>query len=123
MKRFALTLCTFFLLIGCESAQSVVIDTETSPEVSIYNQTVSSDLHTIHYLSDNMDRGNHEYFNSTLIVEPRINKNELNRGTIVFVDEEISRIIGLPNESVKIDNGKVLIDGVQLDTFMVKPTV
>lgn len=82
---------------------------------------------TIQWLSDTMDRGNHNLntnVHGNLIVS---NENEnFNRGDIIYyeIDQQlIGRIIGLPGELVEIREGQIYINNKKLDTFYGVATV
>ncbi|UQZ81224.1 Signal peptidase I [Paenibacillus konkukensis] len=84
-----------------------------------------------HHGYDNMDRGHHEYDNVDVVVDPTYYQaNPVQRGDVVYYqnpkkggatdngsEKEISRIVALPGESIRIDKGQIYIDGRKLDTF------
>ncbi|MCC3359398.1 signal peptidase I [Bacillus sp. REN16] len=134
MKEFSFFLFSI-LLVGCtQGAEYSKVDV-------IKDNNTSSEVHFVapkeHYLlvewkSDAMDRGNHDYdtdYHSELVVEP--NYNPLERGDIIYyqmIESEVKnnpaipenylgRIVGLPGETVVIQNGQVYIDNQALDTF------
>lgn len=93
----------------------------------------------VNWSSDNMDRGNHEYDSSvhgSLVVRDK--DTSIERGDVIYFeipefsdravemelsDQQISRIVGLPGETIEIKQGQVYIDGKPLDTFYAKATV
>lgn len=78
-----------------------------------------------------MDRGQHDYYKDQLAIDPGYyTEHTLNRGDVVYFKNpsfrdgkinqsefSISRIIGLPDERVKIKKGQIYINGQMLDTF------
>jgi signal peptidase I len=121
IKKMVLIL--FALLITSCSEQSVV-DSKTSKDI---NEIVPS-INTIIYnhLYDNMDFGNHEYANK-VVVNPEYYKSKtITRGDVVYYDAstynntltmEISRVVGLSGETIKIDKGQIYINNKPLDSF------
>ncbi|WKA56533.1 signal peptidase I [Planococcus shixiaomingii] len=115
------------------AASEVVKDEDTKPEVELVEANENTKL--IQWLSDSMDRGNHDYdtmAHSELVVE--LNYSEANRGDVIYyktpesaVEKNpqlpefyIARVVGLPGETVEISNGQVFIDDKKLDTFYSK---
>ena len=105
-------------------------DENTKDEVEFIEATEGTIL--IDWGLDAMDRGNHDYdtiTHSELVVEPEYLKAV--RGDVVYykipaeVIEQnpmipeyyISRVVGLPGETVGISNGQVYIDGMKLEAF------
>lgn len=73
-------------------------------------------------MSDNMDRGNHDYYDKSLAIEPYMDVENIPRGDVVFFENEngekdISRVVALPGEKIKISKGQIFINGQRLDTF------
>lgn len=80
---------------------------------------------------DNMDRGNHEFDGIDVVVDQTYYKtNFVHRGEIIYYrnpqttnlkinlsENEISRVVALPGEKLRIDKGQIYIDGRKLDTF------
>jgi|SRR5690625_437861 len=103
-----------------EMTQGEIIDNETPetlPEVE-----VSDDMYTMEWLSDSMDRGNHDLITSeygNLVISNEIQSIE--RGNIVHYQydqqQHIGRVIGLPGETVMIQEGQVYIDDQKLNAF------
>lgn len=91
----------------------IITDTYTSskvPEVEGTNGIIS-----IEWLSDSMDRGNHEYDTSAhglLVVDSTI--GDLGRGQVVYyntpnvLEKNIGRIVGLPGETVEIKKARYI---------------
>ncbi len=80
------------------------------------------DSFTIEWLSDSMDRGEHDLetnVHGRLVVFPIL--NPMDRGDILYYEmdgeRQIGRIVGLPGETVEIRNGQVYIDDKKLNTF------
>lgn len=109
------------LMTACSASAGTLTDTVTSMEVETI-ENASSITTTYHHMYDNMDRGNHDYFNKTMAVDTNINVSNITRGTVVFFErkdgeKDISRVIALPGEKVKIDNGQIYINGKKLISF------
>ena len=89
---------------------------ETLPKI-----TLTDSSFTIEWLSDSMDRGNHDLntnVHGNLVVSNEI--ENLNRGDIIYYEMDkdlIGRIIGLPGETVEIREGQIYINSKKLDTF------
>lgn len=78
-----------------------------------------------------MDRGHHEFVGVDIVVDQTYyNSNTVQRGDIVYYrnpklenskiklsENEISRIVALPGEKIRIDKGQIYINGRKLDTF------
>lgn len=87
----------------------------------------------VDWASDNMDRGNHDYdtyVHSRLVVD--LDYTDVQRGDVIYFntpefesenpnlnleDSQISRVVGLPGETIEIKNGKVFINDRKLDYF------
>ncbi|MGX4588303.1 signal peptidase I [Paenibacillus chitinolyticus] len=113
MKHLLFTGLLLVSLAAC--SEKVILDKETKESVA----EMSADNHTlINPLSDAMDRGQHELEKNVVVDVSAYKDQAVKRGDIVYYgDENISRVIALPNEKIKITNGQVYIKGVKLDTF------
>ncbi|WP_166805884.1 S26 family signal peptidase [Jeotgalibacillus sp. R-1-5s-1] len=125
---------TFLYTVVTENSQeltssseetSVIKDDDTSPEIETYS-TYEEPLELLDYGSDSMDRGNHDYTVYPLIIDPSaIGVDDISRGDVVayeydFFDGKqltVSRVIGLPGETVEIKEGQIYINDQKLDTF------
>ncbi|TYS55874.1 signal peptidase I [Sutcliffiella horikoshii] len=121
--RFGVFLIMLLVLMGCSfnSPSGTVSDNDTDVNVSIFKD-VEPDWIEHHYLSDNMDRGNHDYYDQVLVIDPSLEPSSYTRGDIVFFsnstnDKMISRIIALPGEKISISEGQIYINNQKLDTF------
>lgn len=125
----------FFIQESQQNLESIT-DSVTSPEVVYVSSTDST--FTVEWLSDAMDRGNHDYstfHHSLLVVDSNI--PQLTRGKVVYYEmpkevrdvnpdipeRYIGRVVALPGETVKIMNGQVWINGKKLDTFYGEATM
>ncbi|CAM5222283.1 hypothetical protein UACE39S_03396 [Ureibacillus acetophenoni] len=97
-----------------------IVDSHT-PE-SLPDVPLATDMFTLEWLSDSMDRGNHDLqtnVHGDLVISKEI--QPIKRGDILFykVNEQelIGRVIGLPGETVMIREGQVYIDDKKLNTF------
>jgi signal peptidase I len=103
----------------------------TKPVIELVEPLENSLL--LEWQSDNMDRGNHDYdttFHSRLVVD--IDYTDVKRGDVIYfstpeftsanpgatiLDYQISRVVGLPGETIEIKDGKVFINDRKLDYF------
>ncbi|WP_253905569.1 S26 family signal peptidase [Bacillus sp. THAF10] len=112
------------------SILTVLVFSSMSGEKSITDPTTSVDIPEIddlvegmeleHYLSDNMDRGNHDFYDELVVVDTRV--KDFSRGDIVYYKgkdgmEWLTRIVGLEGEILEVMSGQVYIDNKRLDTF------
>lgn len=123
MKKWFLIMVLIITLAGCSFDQSTktITDGDTMLEVPII-EDVSPDMFTYQHRYDNMERGNHDYVEKELIINPNMNLSEISRGDVVFFEikdgeKYISRVIGLPGEKIKITKGQIYINGKLLKTF------
>lgn len=91
---------------------------------------VMNRMSVMNHRYDNMDRGHHDY-EGDLVVDPGYYKtNSVQRGDIIYYknpklensrinlsEDEISRVVALPGEKIRIDKGQIYINGRRLDTF------
>ncbi|WP_078380753.1 S26 family signal peptidase [Sutcliffiella halmapala] len=101
--------------------QGGIVDYHTKPEIN-FMEEVPEGMIKYHHLSDNMDRGNHDYYDTLVFIEPFKREAEISRGDIVLYEGEdsrqtLARVVGLGGETIKISNGQIYIDGKKLDTF------
>ncbi|WP_449621886.1 S26 family signal peptidase [Robertmurraya sp. Marseille-Q9965] len=80
------------------------------------------DAVTVNYTLDNMERGKHDYYQQLVVIKQNIEKNDLARGSVVWFEDEhgehkISRVVGLPNEKIEIEDGQIFINDQYLDSF------
>lgn len=116
--------------------KETLTDENTKDEVGLVEATEGTIL--IEWGSDAMDRGNHDYetiAHSELVVKSGYAKAV--RGDVVYYktpaelieqnpmipEYYISRVVGLPGETIGISNGQVFIDGKKLDAFYSKATM
>ncbi|MFY3790152.1 signal peptidase I [Ureibacillus sp. MALMAid1270] len=110
-------------LVGCSSNPSsdTITDNNTTKDVPII-KNLGSDMITHHHLYDDMDGGNHDYSDKTLVIDTSIDVSRISRGDVVYFDNEdgekdISRVIALPGEKVKVTKGQIYINDKKLDSF------
>ncbi|WP_189655316.1 signal peptidase I [Bacillus sp. HNG] len=120
---FILMVFTVLIILGCSinASSETLTDENTTQDVTVI-ENLGSEMITHHHMSDNMDRGNHDYFDKTLTIETNNSVADISRGDVVFFDNEggekdISRVVALPGEKIKITNGQIYINGQMLDTF------
>ncbi|MEH7385647.1 signal peptidase I [Bacillus sp. JJ1521] len=111
------------IILGCSfnTSSKTLTDENTNQDVTVI-ENPSSEMITHHHMYDNMDRGNHDYFDKTLAIEKNINVSDISRGDVVFFDnkdgdKDISRVVALPGEKIKITKGQIYINGQKLDAF------
>lgn len=109
------------------SACSIIDQTGEVPELEVENEQF-----VFHYVFDSMVRKKLEYFDRKLVIEPNYNSNA--RGTVVLfstpdheiyknfdnpssAEYDISRVIALEGETIKIVKGQIYINDKMLDTF------
>lgn len=124
MNFKVLLISLLFVLAGCSSnamTTETVTDKNTTPDV-VTIENVESGMNIHHHMYDNMDRGNHDYFDKHLVIDPNVKVSDISRGDVVFFsnkdgEKDISRVVALPGEKVSIDKGQIYINGKKLDTF------
>ncbi|QED46987.1 signal peptidase I [Cytobacillus dafuensis] len=123
MKYSMLIIVLLLLMTGCSfnASSESLSDDKTTPDVAII-ENVGSEIITHHHMYDNMDRGNHDYFDKTLAIELKVNISDISRGDVIFFDNEdgekdISRVVGLPGEKIKITKGQIYINSKKLEAF------
>jgi len=111
------------MMTGCSFnvSSEIITDEDTTPDIAIIEND-GSEMLTHYHMYDNMDRGNNDYSDKTLAIDPSVNVTEISRGDVVFFDNEdgstdISRVVALPGEKVKITKGQIYINGKKLDAF------
>ncbi|AQQ53398.1 S26 family signal peptidase [Planococcus lenghuensis] len=130
MKRLLFSSVVLALgLIGC--TPEPLIDDETSQIPPVYSEPFSPDMEVVEVYTDAMQRNGQ--FPAEVIVEMgNYDKNELSRGELVYLvipegQEDrysngndggmIVRIIAMPGEEIAVDDGRVIINGAELDAF------
>ncbi|MDD9269611.1 signal peptidase I [Paenibacillus sp. GCM10023248] len=127
MRLSVFLLLITFILTAC--TVDPLKDNVTKQDINIINSVEGMNVYSHRY--DNMDRGHHEFDGFDIVVDQTYYKsNDIQRGEIVFYknpkldnskinlsENEISRIIALPGEKIRIDKGQIYIDRRKLDTF------
>lgn len=123
MKYSISLIVLLIMLVGCSSNPSsdTLTDNNTNTDVAIV-ETIGNDMITHHHIYDDMDRGNHDYSDKTLVIDTSVNVSGISRGDVVYFDNEdgekdISRVVALPGEKVKITKGQIYINGKKIDSF------
>lgn len=99
------------------TACSEKIITDKSTQKSI-TEVLQGNHTIVNPLSDAMDQGNHEYSTNVVVDVSYYKTQPVARGDIVyFGDNQVARVIALPNEKMKITNGQITINEAKLDTF------
>jgi signal peptidase I len=131
MKMTIAVFVIVLILSGCTNnyTTSTITDSSTKSVTHTINKNeLQSGQIIYHHGYDNMDRGNHNLDNEVAVDLEYYNVNTTSRGDIVYYqppDElkekmgeyDISRVIGLPGEKVKINQGQIYINDMLLETF------
>ncbi|WP_236610223.1 signal peptidase I [Planococcus halocryophilus] len=138
MKRsLTASLSLLLLVAGCSDeatepinqpkSEVAEVETITDPNTEPVIDTVgnlTSDMAVYDYRYDAMDRGNYEYYAKEVVIDTSYyEENEVARGDVIAYKEtpddefNLTRIIALPGEKVKIESGQIYINEKQLDTF------
>ncbi|OPH53388.1 signal peptidase I [Paenibacillus ferrarius] len=113
MKRLLFTALLVILLSSC--SEKVVDDKITTEAISKVPPEIGT---TISPMSDAMDRGQHDLSRNVVVDVSHYKTHSVARGDIVcYEDNIVSRVVGLPNEKIKISNGQIYIGGAKLDAF------
>lgn len=122
-KRIQGTFLAFLLLVtGCSG--KTLTDPTTKIDVEVVSD-ITSDMIVIHAMNDEMDRGNLDFFDKDIVVEPRYyDKHPIKRGEIITYKGDwdegidgITRVIAFEGDNVKISTAQFYINGKKLDTF------
>jgi signal peptidase I len=113
-----------FFLDGCsEKTIEVITDSDTKIDVGKV-QNITLDMIIVHPMYDEMDRGNHDFYDKDVVVDTKYYEvNQIERGDIIAYTKDnnnfhgVTRVIALPGEKVKIVKGQFYINGKKLDTF------
>lgn len=125
-------ICVFIILIAVlltACTKESLRDYVTKQDINMIDLVEGMSVHYHGY--DNMDRGHHEFDGVDIVFNQNYyNTNTIQRGDIVYYhnpkwenshidlsENEISRIIALPGEKIRIDKGQIYINGRKLDTF------
>ncbi|WP_404468453.1 signal peptidase I [Sutcliffiella horikoshii] len=117
-----------------EPTSSVITDSITSPDIERVVYEDAMILYEWH--SDAMDRGDHHFYKDLLVIDPAYYEmNSVNRGDVVYftypeevkIDpsmldkynepKNISRVVGLPGETIHLKDAQIYIDDKKLDAF------
>ncbi|WNQ13848.1 signal peptidase I [Paenibacillus aurantius] len=104
-------------------------DNRTSEAVAKVD--VGAGMVVFKHMNDNMERGNKEFSGVGVVIDQgHYKSNPVQRGDIVYYknpqaaksnnglqNNEISRVVALPGESIRIEQGQLYINGKKLDTF------
>lgn len=122
MKFCMLLIVSLIMLAGCSNVSSETLTDENTTSNIATIEKIEPEMITYHHLYDNMDRGNQDFSDKTLAIEPKVNVTDFSRGDVVSFENEkeekdISRVIALPGEKIMISKGQIYINGQKLDTF------
>lgn len=103
--------------------EMTIEDPDTQPVVENV-ENITSETIIYDYRYDSMDRGNREYYAEKVVIDPAYyEENDFKRGDVIAYEDDdgdgfiLTRVVGLPGENVKIEEGQLFIDGKKLDTF------
>ncbi|AQQ53289.1 signal peptidase I [Planococcus lenghuensis] len=96
-------------------------DDNTTEEIETFTN-ITGPYEVFEYRYDAMDRGNREYYKWPLVIDPTAyDSKDVSRGDVVLYEDNsgknVSRIVGLPGETVEISDGQVYVNGRMVDTF------
>lgn len=133
-----LTVATIFLVLNMEGNEmdpsgpagsseelAVLTDPDTVAEIEIFTE-YEEPLEVVEIKSDAMDRGNHDYSEHPLLMDPQAYaEKEVARGDVIAFEGpsfdgthwSIGRIVALPGEEVDVVDGQIYINYQKLDTF------
>lgn len=136
-----LTVATIFLVLnmdgkdidpagpaGSSEELPALTDPETVEEIEVFAE-YEEPLEVVEIKSDAMDRGNHDYSQYPLLMDPQAYPanaaKEAARGDVIVYEAEffsgmsqtVGRIVALPGEEVEVVNGQIYINAQKLDTF------
>ncbi|MDN7246904.1 signal peptidase I [Planococcus shenhongbingii] len=103
----------------------VLTDAGTEAIIQLFTE-YEEPLEVFDFKYDSMDRGNHDYTEYPLLIDPQpYTEKEIARGDVIVYEAEffngmqrtVGRVIGLPGETVEIIDGQIYINGRKLDTF------
>jgi signal peptidase I len=120
---------TIIMIFFTACSQEPLRDDHTTEAIA--NVNVGEGMVLYKHMNDNMERRQREFSGSDVVVDPSYYKsNTIQRGDIVYYqqpqaaksnngspDTEISRIVALPGESIRIEKGLIFINGRKLETF------
>ncbi|MDN7228238.1 S26 family signal peptidase [Planococcus sp. N064] len=104
---------------------AVLTDSSTEAEIAVFTE-YDAPMEILNFKYDAMDQGNHEYTVYPLLIDPQAYEDKsVSRGDVIVYEMEafdgkkktVSRIIGLPGETIEIKEGQVYVIGQQLNTF------
>jgi signal peptidase I len=129
-----LLISTFALTNAKTNTQETKNITDTYTNPTLENVDVNQDMIVYFAQSEGMDRGQHEFWEKEVVVDRSYyDKYPIKRGDVVLyktpefkyqknpdlvaAESDVSRIIGLPGEKIKIVKGQIYVDDKRLDTF------
>lgn len=130
-KCLIVAVLAMVILAGCNNKKPIV-DEFTIYELPLLEQKGPNQItHLIHH--DGMYRSEQYAANSTLVIDPDYYKSrEIARGDVVYyktdateeesklkkrAEYDVSRVVALPGETLKVKKGQIYINDRVLDTF------
>lgn len=73
------------MMTGClfNVSSEIITDENTTPDIAIIEKD-DSEMLTHHHMYDNMDRGDHDYSDKTLAIDPSVSVTEISRVMLFF---------------------------------------
>jgi signal peptidase I len=129
LLTFGITLNPFIKNKPSQSIAETMPEIKTPSEVPLVNmKDLKPDVVLYDNNYDNMDRGAHDFVGWKVAADPVYAVGPNSRGDIVLFknprinalnvilpERSISRIVGLPGEKIKIEQGQIFIDGKKLN--------
>ena len=110
---------------GTTDELPALTDPDTVVEIESFTE-ITEPQEVFDFRYDGMDRGNYDYYEHPLLIDPEaFQEKDLSRGDVVIHEAEffdgkgktIGRIVALPGETVEVVDGQIYIDDQKLDTF------
>ena len=135
MKKFSLIIVSL-LLTACAPISSTNIETpiveiitDDTTQPVIKTVVPPEDSIVLEWGADNMDRGRYDYYWGEKKIVVTLDYSQMNRGDVIYFQtpefehdfdlqkNSLSRIVGLPGETIEIKNGQVFIDNKKFIAF------
>ena len=132
-----LTVATIFLVVNLDSGRDpgsspgttselpALTDPDTVEEIEVFSE-YEEPQEVFDFRYDGMDRGNYDYYENPLLIDPAAyQEKEPARGDVVVYEAEffsgksrtVGRIVALPGETVEVIEGQIYINDQKLETF------
>jgi signal peptidase I len=120
LRKFFRFISLMLMFVSVGYLDQTITDPQTKPEIE--KVKAEPRMITTLYRADTMDRGNHDYYDTLIVIDPAYYKeNNVSRGDVVFFEENgheiVLRVIALPVEKINVNRGQIYINGKSLDAF------